>query len=91
MAAIGIRELRSALSGYVKRAQVGERLVITVDGVPVAQLGALTGDYTGVSMADLIARGAVVAPRRRGDLVLDDPLLLSAGTRVDRALAQVRL
>ncbi|MEY3806369.1 MAG: hypothetical protein RIR69_1181 [Actinomycetota bacterium] len=91
MATIGIRELRSALSGYVKRAQVGERLVITVDGVPVAQLGALTGDFTGVSMADLIARGAVLAPRRRGDLVLDDPLLLSAGTRVDRALAQVRL
>lgn len=91
MTTIGIRELRAALSGCVRRAQVGERLIITVDGVPVAQLGALSGDHTGVSMADLIARGAVIAPRRRGDFVLDDPLLLAAGTRVDRALAQVRL
>jgi hypothetical protein len=33
----------------------------------------------------------LVAPRRRGDFVLDEPLLLTTGTRVDRALAQVRL
>ncbi|CAB4568774.1 unannotated protein [freshwater metagenome] len=91
MATIGIRELRTALASYVKRAHTGERLVITVDGVPVAQLGALSGDYTGISVADLIARGALVAPRRRGDFVLDGPLLLTTGTRVDRALAQVRL
>ena len=91
MASIGIRELRSGLAAFVKRAAVGERVVITVDGVPIAQLSALTGDFAGVHMADLIARGAVIAPRRRGDFVLDDPLILPTGTRIDRALAQVRL
>lgn len=91
MASIGIRELRIALATYVKRAQTGERLIITIDGSPVAQLGALSGDYTGISIADLVARGALISPRRRGDFVLDEPLLLAAGTRVDRALAQVRL
>lgn len=91
MATVGIRELRGALASFVRRATVGERVVITVDGVPVAQLSRLTGDYDGVSIDDLVARGAVLAPRRRGDLHLDDPLLLPAGTRVDRALAQVRL
>lgn len=91
MATVGIRELRGALAAFVRRATIGERVVITIDGVPVAQLSRLTGDYDGVSIDDLIARGAVMAPRRRTDLVLDDPLILPAGTRVDRALAQVRL
>ena len=48
------------------------------------------GDLSGVSLADLVARGTVVAPRRRGDWVPDDPLLLTSGARVDRALGQVR-
>jgi hypothetical protein len=43
-----------------------------------------------VTMADLIARGAVAPPRRRGDWIPDDPLILSSGARVDRALNQVR-
>ena len=90
MAHIGMRELRSTLSTFLRRAQLGERVVVTIDGQPVAQLGPLSGDVDGVSLADLVARGAVVAPRRRGDWVPNDPLLLTAGARVDRALNQVR-
>lgn len=90
MAHIGMRELRATLSTFLKRAQLGERVVVTIDGQPVAQLGPLAGDIDGVSLSDLVARGAIVAPRRRGDWVPDEPLLLSAGARVDRALSQVR-
>lgn len=90
MAQIGIRELRAALSTYVRRAQQGERVVVTVDGAPVAQLGALSGDMDGVALSDLVARGAVVAPRRRGDWVPGDPLVLTSGARVDRALREIR-
>ena len=90
MAHIGMRELRAALSTYLRRAQQGERVVVTIDGSPVAQLSPLVGDLAGVSLADLVARGTVVAPRRRGDWVPDDPLLLTSGARVDRALGQVR-
>lgn len=91
MADIGMRELRATLSTFLKRAQLGERVVVTLDGKPIAQLGPLSGDVEGISLADLVARGAVISPRRRGDWVPDDPLLLSAGARVDRALGQVRL
>ena len=90
MAHIGMRELRSTLSTFLRRAQQGERVVVTIDGRPVAQLGPLAGDMNGVSWEDLVARGAVIAPRRRGDWVPSEPLLLTAGARVDRALNQVR-
>jgi antitoxin (DNA-binding transcriptional repressor) of toxin-antitoxin stability system len=90
MAFVGMREFRSALATYIRRAQHGERVIITVDGSPVAQLSQMTADMGGATMADLIARGAVAPPRRRGDWIPDDPLLLSSGARVDRALNQVR-
>jgi len=67
MAHIGMREFRSALATYVRRAQMGERVVITVDGSPVAQLSNMGSDSSGVTIADLVARGVVMAPRRTGD------------------------
>lgn len=61
-ASVGIRELRNQVAAVVRRASDGERIVITVDGVPTAQLGPLspTGQP---SLADLIAAGLVIAPR----------------------------
>ena len=90
MTAIGIRELRSALATYIRKAQTGERVTITVDGSPVAQLSGLTPELTGATMADLVAQGLVTPPRRRGDFVPQDPLVLNSGARIDRALNQVR-
>ena len=90
MANIGMREFRSALATYMRRAQMGERVVVTVDGAPVAQLSAVGSDFAGVTMNDLVARGAVTAPRRRGDWVPGEPLILYSGARIDRALSQVR-
>ena len=91
MASIGIRELRSTLSTYVKRASAGERIIITVDGAPSAQLSRLQADTTGPTLADLVARGVVLPPRRRGDWVPAEPLVLYTGARIDRALSQVRV
>jgi antitoxin (DNA-binding transcriptional repressor) of toxin-antitoxin stability system len=90
MAHIGMREFRSALATYVRRAQMGERVVITVDGSPVAQLSNMGSDYSGITIADLVARGVVMAPRRTGDWVPSDPLVLYSGARIDKALSQVR-
>jgi antitoxin (DNA-binding transcriptional repressor) of toxin-antitoxin stability system len=90
MASIGMRELRSALATYIRRAQMGERVVVTVDGAPVAQISAVGADFAGVTMADLVARGAVTSPRRRDDWVSGEPLVLYSGARIDRALSQVR-
>ena len=85
-----MREFRSALATYVRRAQMGERVVITVDGAPVAQLSNMGSDYSGITIADLVARGVVKAPRRTGDWVQSDPLILYSGARIDKALSQVR-
>lgn len=90
MASIGIRELRSSLATYLRRAQAGERIVVTSAGRPAAQLGPVTGDESGTTLADLVALGRVEPPRRRGDFVPPQPLLLYAGTRIDRALSEVR-
>ena len=38
---IGIRELRNHVAAVVRRAAAGERIVVTVDGVAMAQLGPL--------------------------------------------------
>ena len=87
---IGIRELRASLATFLRRAQSGERITVTVAGRPVAQMTSLSGDDTGVSLDDLVARGVVEPPRRRGDFVLSEPVVLYAGTRLDRALSEVR-
>ena len=87
---IGIRELRASLATFLRRAQSGERITVTVAGRPVAQMTSLSGDDTGVSLDDLVARGVVEPPRRRGDFVLSEPVVLYAGTRIDRALSEVR-
>lgn len=88
---LGIRELRNATADAVRRAGSGERIVVTVDGRPVAQLGPLDpGSADGLTLDDLIARGLVVAPRRddrpRPTLTVD----LWAGSRIDRAAADLR-
>ena len=83
---VGIRELRNDVAAVVRRAAAGERVVITIDGQPVAQLGPL--EPTGApTLDDLIASGHVVAARRphpeapsaedapvdaRSDWILDD-------------------
>jgi prevent-host-death family protein len=60
---VGIRELRNDVAAVVRRAAAGERIVVTLDGAPVAQLGPL--EPTGTpSLDDLIAAGHVRAPRR---------------------------
>ncbi len=61
-ATVGIRELRNQVAAVVRRAHDGERIIVTVDGVPTAQLGPISpaGQPT---LADLIAAGLLMAPR----------------------------
>jgi len=64
MEQVGIRELRNQTASAVRRAGAGERIVITVDGRPVAQLGPLEPTDGEATLADLVSRGLLVAPRR---------------------------
>jgi prevent-host-death family protein len=63
MERIGIRELRNHASRVVRRARAGERIVITVDGVPAAQVVPLDAVLVERSIDDLVAAGLVLAPR----------------------------
>jgi prevent-host-death family protein len=89
---IGIRELRGDLAAHVRRAAAGEPTVVSVDGRPSAVLGPLSlrAHADGITIAALIASGAMLAPRR-GDAVLPRAMVPVWGNvRLDRLLREVR-
>jgi prevent-host-death family protein len=87
---LGIRELRNATASAVRRAGSGERILITVDGRPVAQLGPIEpGDDT-VTLEDLAARGLVALPRRADRNSSGMAVPVWAGFRLDRLLRDLR-
>jgi prevent-host-death family protein len=85
---VGIRELRASLAEAVRRAGSGQRTVITASGRPVAQLGPL--DEAAPALAQLLAAGALVAPRRTGPFRAPTPVPVWSGVRIDRALRELR-
>jgi prevent-host-death family protein len=88
---LGIRELRGRLASLVRRAGTGERIVITIAGRPVAQLGPLEPAGAAVTIDDLVARG-LLEPARRGDRPGEPGARIDTwtGGRLDRALREVR-
>ena len=90
MERVNIRELRRDLAARVRRAAGGERLVITVGGRPVAQLGPIGADSGQVTLDDLTARGLLLPARRRDQPEPEFVLPMWAGTRIDQLLREVR-
>ncbi|MFN8620424.1 MAG: type II toxin-antitoxin system prevent-host-death family antitoxin [Chloroflexota bacterium] len=64
MERIALRELRNHASRVVRRAAAGERILITVDGVPTAQIVPLDARATEPTLEELIAQGRLSPPRR---------------------------
>ncbi len=85
---IGIRELRASLAEAVRRAGAGHRTIVSSHGRPIAQLGPL--DEAAPELDQLIASGALVAPRRSGPWRPPDPVPVWSGVRIDRALRELR-
>jgi len=86
---IGARELRANLAAALRQAEAGERVVVTVDGRPVAQLAPL--EPTGApTLAELAAAGLVDPPRRSDRPPAPDALDAAVDVRLDRVLAEVR-
>jgi prevent-host-death family protein len=90
MQRIAIRRLRAELAAQVRRAGAGERLVVTVDGRPVAQLGPLEPTDERTTLEDLAVRGQLVLARRQDRPPPAVVLPLWAGTRIDHLLREVR-
>ena len=86
---LGIRDLRAQLAAAVRQAGTGERIVVTVDGRPVAQLGPLEPAGP-ASLEELAAVGLVDPPRRTdrpGSPAAEDA---AVDVRLDRVLDEVR-
>lgn len=90
LASVGIRELRNSVSALVRRAGAGERIVVTVDGAPVAQLGPLEPDAAGMTLQDLAASGLITPPGQASDQAMPPPLPVPADVRLDRLVDQIR-
>lgn len=86
---IGVRELRNQVASVVRRAGTGERIVITVDGRPVAQLGPLEAPGA-PSIDDLAAAGLVQLPHRTDRPGAPEPVAVPVDVRVDAVLAELR-
>ena len=87
--ALPIRRLRAELATAVRRAEGGEVALVTVGGRPVAQLGPV-GAAPHVGVADLVARGLVVPPRRTDSFRAADAVPVWRAARLDRVLDDVR-
>ncbi|MGY9072600.1 MAG: type II toxin-antitoxin system Phd/YefM family antitoxin [Acidimicrobiales bacterium] len=87
---IGTRDLRANLAGYLRGAEAGERVVVTIDGRPVAELGPVGGSGRAVSIDDLIGSGLIQPPRRPDRPSGPPPSPLPAGMTSDRLLIELR-
>ena len=86
---IGTRELRANLAAALRQVGAGERLVITVDGRPVAQLGPVEASGS-PTLTDLAASGLVEPPRRPQPSAPPEAVDTAVDVRLDRVLAEVR-
>ncbi|MEM9521087.1 MAG: type II toxin-antitoxin system prevent-host-death family antitoxin [Actinomycetota bacterium] len=87
---LGIRDLRADLASHVRRAAGGERVIVTVDGAPAAQLAPIapTGAPT---LDDLAAAGLVRLPLRPDHPGPPTDLpLLPIDVRADQILSDLR-
>ena len=66
MERVGIRELRNYASRVVARARAGEHIVITVDGVPAAEIGPVRATSERMTLEEAIAAGHVRPPQHSG-------------------------
>ena len=76
------------MAAVVRAAAGGERIVITVDGQPVAMLGPLSPAE--VSLEDLVAAGLVEPPGRRDRPEAPAASAVPVDIRLSRALDEVR-
>jgi prevent-host-death family protein len=86
---VGIRELRNNVAAVVRRAAAGERVTITVDGVPAAQLGPLAPEGA-PTLDDLVAAGLALPPGRRDRPAAAEPEDVPVDARPDRVLDELR-
>lgn len=88
---LGIRQFRAQAAAVLRRAAAGERIVITVAGKPVAQLGPLEATREAeLTLDDLVARGLLARAHRSDRPAPSMQMTLPTGTRMDKLMVDVR-
>lgn len=95
MKTASISEAKNRLSAYIDRVRRGETVVITDRGTPVARLAPLEPGSAAADegrLAELVRRGVLVPPRKRGaaKLLLNPPPRLPGGASALEALIEER-
>ncbi len=88
MESIGVRQLRNDVAAVQRRAAAGERLTVTVDGVPTAQVGPI--EPAGAPTLDDLVASGLVQPPRRAAVAGPDPLDPPVDLRLDDVLDELR-
>lgn len=86
---IGVRELRNQVSEVIRRVRSGERILITSNGVPVAELGPVTGGRAD-SLEELAEAGLLRLPRAPGRKSDPGPLRVTNGLTSAEVLKDLR-
>ena len=87
---LGVRELRSDLATHLRRAGAGDRVIVTVDGRPTAQLAPIKPPDR-PQLEDLAAVGFVRQPNRPDHPAAPEDLpLLPVDLSIDQILAELR-
>ena len=87
---VTIRQLRNDVSRIVRRASAGERLVITSNGVAVAEIRPLEKRSAERTIEELIEAGLVNPPRTRAKPKPARPIRFSGAKTTDEILREHR-
>jgi prevent-host-death family protein len=90
MDSVSIRELRNDVSRIVRRANAGERLVITSNGVAVAEIRPLEERPAQRTIEEMIASGELIAPRSRAKPRPATPIKFSGPQTTEEILEELR-
>ena len=87
---VSIRQLRNDVSRIVRRASAGERLVITSNGVAVAEIRPLETRSSDLTLDELIEAGLVDPPRTRAKAETGHPTVFGGPSTSDEILREHR-
>jgi prevent-host-death family protein len=87
---IGIRELRNETSQVVRRARAGERIIVTVDGVPAAEIGPIGAMVEARSRDDLIVTGRLLPRQSAAPPKPAQPIVIPGGRTTTQILDELR-
>ena len=86
---VGVREFRAGLSAFLRRAEAGDRITITIDGRPIAQLNPIEPKGE-LALDDLVATGQVMKPKQENRLIDPDPGATPIDLSITRILQELR-